>query len=168
MSPRRPVAESRRRPEAVFIEPLTEADRALRELHAQAASLCESGNLEVLGLRRDQLDALCDLLSRGHQLVAGRIAALGGGRLRARRPREPEAFSLNTTAEPVPFFSSYRAGCRILCAAMQEALRLQDEISVLLLRELILRLEKQLWMIDVSSRNRGFDDSRAVARFLSC
>jgi hypothetical protein len=33
---------------------------------------------------------------------------------------------------------------------------------------LILRLEKQLWMIDVPARYRGFDDSRAVALFLSC
>jgi hypothetical protein len=168
MSTRIPSPETRRRPEARFVAQLTKADGALRELHARSASICESGNLEILGFRREQLDTLCDLLSHGYQLVDGRIRVLDGGRPAGHRPPETGAFSRNAIVEPITFFASYRACCRTLCTAMREAIRLQDQSSVLLLRDLILRLEKQLWVIDVPARNRGLDDSRAVALFLSC
>jgi len=168
MAARSAFAETRRRPEVRFIAQLAKADGALRELHARAASICESGNLEILGFRREQLDTLCDLLSHGYQLLDGRITALDGGRPPARRPQQAAAFSRNAIVEPITFLASYRSCCRILCAAMREAMGLQDSASVLLLRDLILRLEKQLWMIDVPARNRGLDDSRAVALFLSC
>jgi hypothetical protein len=165
---RSPFAESRRRPEARFIAQLAKADGALRELHARAASICESGNLEILGFRRDQLDTLCDLLSRGYQLVDGRLTALDGGRRPAPRVHGKDGFSRNAIVEPITFLAAYRSCCRILCAAMREAMGLQDQASVLLLRDLILRLEKQLWVIDTPARNRGLDDRRAVALFLTC
>jgi hypothetical protein len=168
MSSRHPCADHRRRPEALLVAQLSKADIALRELHARAASICESGNLEILGFRREQLDTLCDQLSHGYQLVDSRISALDGGRAAAHRHREGETFSRNAMVEPITFLASYRSCCRALCAAMREAMLVPDQSSVLMLRDLILRLEKQLWMIDVPARYRGFDDSRAVALFLSC
>jgi hypothetical protein len=168
MTARSSFAASRRRPEARFIAQLARADGALRELHARAASICESGNLEILGFRREQLDSLSALLSHGYQLVDGRITALDGGRPPEPRVQETNAFSRNAIVEPITFLASYRSCCRILCAAMREAMGLHDQASALLLRDLILRLEKQLWVIDTPARNRGLDDNRAVALFLTC
>jgi hypothetical protein len=168
MNSRASFGDHRKRTDLRFISFLSKADGALRELHARAASICETGNLEILGFRREQLDTLCDVLSRGYQVLDRRIAELDGHRIRNELRRSADGFTQNAILEPIGFFACYRSCCRSLCTAMKEAMRLGNSPAVLMLRALILQLEKQLWMFDAPARNHGMDDSRAVALFLSC
>jgi hypothetical protein len=147
---------------------LVKASEALAELNARTESIDNSGNLEILGFSRQHLKALRDLLTRGTRVVERRIAELeGGAQARYSQGRRYD-FSRNAIMEPITFFASYRGCCRALCAAMKVAMASADSATVLLLRDIVLRLEKELWMIDAPERNRGVDDSRAVALFLSC
>jgi len=168
MSTRPSLVEIKRPRERRLIALLGRADMALQDLRMRAASICQSGNLGILGFRREQLEELKALLHRGGQLLDERIYTLDGARGRDAAAPQEESFSRNAIVEPITFFGSYRACCRALCAAMKEAVRLEDSSSALLLRDLILKLEKQLWMIDVPDRTRGLDESRAVSLFLSC
>jgi len=168
MSSRHPSSDPKRPRERRLIALLGRADAALQDLRVRAASICQSGNLGILGFRGEQLEELKALLHRGNQLLDGRIYTLDGSRGRDPVAPQDENFSRNAIVEPITFFASYRGCCRALCAAMKEAVRLEDSTSALLLRDLILKLEKQLWMIDVPDRGRGLDERRAVSLFLSC
>lgn len=168
MSTRHRFSEPKPPRERRLISLLGRADAALQGLGVRAASICQTGYLGILGFRREQLEELKALLHRGDQLLNERIYTLDGSRARDPAAPQGENFSRNPVVEPITFFSSYRACCRALCAAMKEAVRLEDSTSALLLRDLILRLEKQLWTIDVPERTRGLDESRAVSLFLSC
>jgi hypothetical protein len=160
MSTRQPFADPHRPRDRRLISLLARADQAVRDLQRRAASICRSGNLEILGFRRSQLEELNSLLSHGAQVLDGRLYTLDG----SHRVEEagPDA------DEPITFFAAYRACSRALCAAMKESARLADSTSTLGLRELIIQLEKQLWMIDEPDRSRGREDRRAVSLFLSC
>jgi hypothetical protein len=147
---------------------LVKAGESLAELNARTESLDNSGNLEILGFSRQHLKALRDLLTRGMRVVDRRIANLEGGRGGRVSPTRRYDFSRNAIMEPIHFFASYRACCRALCSAMKLAMAGADSATVLLLRDIVLGLEKELWLIDAPERNRGVDDSRAVALFLSC
>jgi hypothetical protein len=147
---------------------LVKASEALAELNARTENIDNSGNLEILGFSRQHLKTLRDLLTRGTRVVDRRIAELEGGANARLMPTHRLDSSRNAIMEPIKFFASYRACCRALCSAMKVAMAGCDSATVLMLRDIVLRLEKELWMIDAPERNRGVDDSRAVALFLSC
>ncbi len=147
---------------------LVKASETLAELNARTESMDNAGNLEILGFSRQHLKTLRDLLTHGTRVVDRRIAELEGGDSARVGPSRRFDFSRNAIMEPIKFFASYRACCRALCSAMKVAMAGCDSATVLLLRDIVLRLEKELWMIDAPERNRGVDDSRAVALFLSC
>jgi hypothetical protein len=147
---------------------LVKASEALAELNARTDSMKSSGNLDILGFSRQRLKALSDLLTRGTRVVDRRIAELEGAAEARVVPTRRYDFSRSAVMEPVTFFSSYRASCRALCSAMKVAMGYSDSATVLMVRDIVLQLEKELWMIDAPERNRGVDDSRAVALFLSC
>jgi hypothetical protein len=147
---------------------LARASEVLAELNARTESISSSRNLEILGFSRQHLEAINDLLTRGHRAVDRRITELeGGGDARVVQARRYD-FSRNAIMEPITFFASYRSCCRALCTAMRSAIAASDSVTTLLLRDLIMSLEKELWLIDAPERNRGLEDSRAVALFLSC
>jgi DNA-binding ferritin-like protein len=62
----------------------------------------------------------------------------------------------------------YRDCCRSLCKALNESLRASDWATGALLSDLVLRLEKQLWLMDTSPHNRGVGSCRSVSLFLTC
>jgi hypothetical protein len=152
--------------EGKIAELLMKADKAVQELHARTESIHSSEKLENLGFSRQHLKSLCDVLSRGTQVIETRIEELAGKGiyLPPNSVNKPD----NEITEPITFLGSYRNCSRVLCSAMKEAMNLPDSTSAIILRELIMLLEKQLWMIDDPFRNRGVDDSRSVALFLSC
>jgi hypothetical protein len=147
-----------------FEQLLLQAHRSLLELRALAEQVCESERFESLEFRGDELRSLCSMLTEGSILLARRARALGFEDELSPAP----GGSFSPVIGPETLLASYRACCRRLCGAMKEAIRISDSSSVALLRDLILRLEKQLWVIDAPSRTFGVDDSRAIALFLSC
>jgi hypothetical protein len=70
--------------------------------------------------------------------------------------------------DPANFLPGNRACCRRLCRALRDALRVSDGSTGATLSELVLRLEKQLWLIDTPSHPRGIDACRSVSLFLAC
>jgi hypothetical protein len=141
---------------------LLKADEAVHELHARTESIHSSEKLDVLGFSRPNLKSLCDDVSRGTQWIETRIAEVSGKGIYS-----PPS-SVNKPYNEIDFLGSCRTCCRFLCNAMKEAMNLPISTSAVVLRELIMLLEKQLWMVDDPFRNRGLEDSRAVALFLSC
>jgi hypothetical protein len=168
MSTRTTSASTTQRDGLKIADCLVKASEALAELNARTESIDNSGNLEILGFSWQHLKTLRDLLTRGTRVVDRRVAELEGGDGSRVMPTRGFEFSRNAIMEPITFFASYRACCRALCSAMKVAMAASDSTTVLLVRDLVLRLEKELWMIDSPERNRGADDIRAVALFLSC
>jgi DNA-binding ferritin-like protein len=62
----------------------------------------------------------------------------------------------------------YRRCCRRLCRALGEARKVSDASTVAVLGEIILKLEKQLWLIDKPRHDPGTERYRSVSLFLTC
>jgi hypothetical protein len=149
---------------AGFEQLLSQAHRSLLDLRALAEQICEYDRFEDLEFRAAELRSLCSMLAEGSVELARRAKSLGFADELPPRPGSRGTLHVN----PVTLLAAYRGSCRRLCAAMKEAIRISDGVSVAMLRELILRLERQLWVIDAPSRTFGIEDSRAVALFLAC
>jgi hypothetical protein len=162
------ILEVEKKSGSQLIELLGNASKGVEELRVHAECICESGNLENLGYRRQPLEGLCQLLAKGGHELGDRINCLDASAGVGNRESNEKPISHSAACEHASFIGSYRSCCRHLCKAMTEAIRDSDSASVLMLRNLIMRLEKQLWTIDSPSRNHGLDDSRTVALFLSC
>ena len=147
---------------------LREAQGALMTLRTLTDRECRSSNLRAIGFRENELRFLCAVLADGSFVLHRRAIALGAAFEAEAAPARGETDSGNAEVEPLALIGAYRKCCRRLCDAIKEAVRISDPESISMLRELILRLEKQLWVIDLPSRNCGVGDSRAVALFLSC
>ena len=151
-----------------LVDMMCDAIEALDELHGLAEAFVEAGNYGDMEFRQPELRSLGELTAKGAHSLRCRAAQLdpSGGRFSKRPPN----VRLGDTdeMEPITLIRSYRACSRRLCDAMKEAVRISDRESAAVLRILILRLEKQLWVIDSPSRSYGVHDSRAVALFLSC
>jgi hypothetical protein len=147
---------------------LCNAASAMADLQAQAERICSSGRAEELEFSHRHLEGLCSFLGRGLAEIRKRMpeddAILGldsGGRgfeLRAQ----------DLPSEPVELLSAYRASCRCLCKAMRQSVLGSNRQLTSILSELIVNLEKQLWVIDAPSRNYGAYEVRSVALFRSC
>jgi hypothetical protein len=140
---------------------LRQVDASLGNLKLRAASLGDAG---PIGLCPRQMLVLGEILERGQQRIARRIAELGGlGReILGETPRPQDL------PDPVAFMIEYRACCRSLCRALSESQRAVDTASGAMLSELALRLEKQLWLMDTSQHDRGAESCRSVSLFLTC
>jgi hypothetical protein len=133
------------------------------ELRASGASLAtETG---ALGFCPRQMRALGEILGRARQRIAARIAQLGGAGSRdpLGAPARP-----GDVADPVAFMIEYRDCCRRLCRALNEALRAEDPATGAMLSELVMRLEKHLWLMDTSTHDRGAASCRSVSLLLTC
>ncbi|HEY1791651.1 MAG TPA: hypothetical protein VGG34_01930 [Opitutaceae bacterium] len=144
-------------------ELLSAAQAALLELRAVSERICESGRLEEFELRPAEMRSLCRLLAEGSILISKRADRLG----------VPHEIFLQddfapAQVDPLALITAYRTCCRLLCRTMKVSLRMSDNETALLLRNFVMSLEKQLWVIDAPSRTHGSDDSRAVSLFLAC
>src|SRR5665213_2728980 len=149
-----------------LVEMICDALDALDELRGLAETFAEAGNHDVLEFRPRELRALGELATNGSISLKRRAAQLNPARrFSAKGPTHDHPGGADEL-EPITLIRSYRACSRRLCDAMKEAIRVSDGESAAVLRTLILRLEKQLWVIDSPSRAYGVHDSRAVALFL--
>ncbi len=71
-------------------------------------------------------------------------------------------------ADPFAFMAEYRTCCRLLCRALNEALRTANAPASAMLSDFVLRLEKQLWLMDTPRTDPGSDRYRSVSLFLTC
>jgi hypothetical protein len=120
-----------------------------------------------LGYHPRQMRLVGEILGRGRSAILSRIGELGGERtlggesnLNPVGPRED--FDLRR------FMTEYRGCCRRLCAALNEARRVSDDATGSLLRDLALRLERQLWLMDRRPKNDEIEYGRVVSLFLAC
>jgi hypothetical protein len=156
---RSPAAEDNR------IGLLRQVAASLWNLNLRASSSSLSSETGALGFCPREMRALGEILDRGRRRIAARIAELGGAGSgeplgEPARPRDIE--------DPVAFMIEYRDCCRHLCRALNESIRSADPATGAMLSELAMRLEKQLWLMDVSTHDRGAESCRSVSLFLTC
>jgi hypothetical protein len=145
---------------------LAKAEPALSLLKERASQLISLGNPEGLGFSRGQLETLCRILNEGCGRVHRRLVDIAGDA----NPAKPAADSTppGNPEDPLVFLAEYRACCRRLCGAMNEALRISDGATGAMLGGLMLRLEKQLWLMDTPRLSAGVDPYRSISLFLTC
>jgi hypothetical protein len=143
---------------------LWEVNAALASLRLQMERVQASPELSGLGFNPRQVAKLCAILDQGRGSILRRIADSGD----AVTAEKQEAGLSQPADDPANFLPGYRAGCRRLCRALRDALRVSDGSAGATLSELVLRLEKQLWLIDTPSHYRGIDACRSVSLFLTC
>jgi hypothetical protein len=139
----------------------------LRNLGRRVGRSRIEGKPEDLGYHPRQMRVLGEILARGQSAILRRIETLGGagdlGDEPASNAGEPsEHFDL------VGVMIEYRGCCRRLCAALNESRRVSDEGTSVLLRDLALRLERQLWLMDRRPKDDEIEYGRVVSLFLAC
>jgi len=147
---------------------LEDASEELLRLRECTASLAESPESTVFCPR--QLQSLRSELDRGRGLIAARMAALGGSR------SEGAAAAIGTAAKKAEprkvrartLMRTYGKCSHQLCRVVQEARRISDSTTAAMLSDLILRMEKQLWLLDAPSQQREPASRRVVAFYFSC
>ena len=112
-----------------------------------------------------QLRVLRDVLDGGREAIGARMEILGGHRpatnlsagQRAQRKIRSRAL-----------MRAYGKCSHQLCRVQQEARRISDGTTAAMLSDLILRMEKQLWLLDAQSQQRAPATRRVVSFFFSC
>jgi hypothetical protein len=145
---------------------LADACAELRRLEACAQDL---GGVPALpattNLRSTEIAALRSLAEEGSTALAHRLRVLG---IESAESTLPAPRRANRTSRSVrSLVAVYRKCSRRLCAALQGARRSSDAATAALLRALILRLEKQLWLLDSLSGSALVDRS-VLGIFLAC
>ena len=145
---------------------LADACAELRRLEACAQDMGGVAALPSTSkLRSNEIAALRSLAEEGSTALADRLRVLG----------IESAESIFTGPTPGARTSRsvrglvaiYRKCSRRLCAALQGARRSSDAATAALLRALILRLEKQLWLLD-SLSGSAHEDRSVLGIFLAC
>lgn len=149
-----------------LIELLSQADEALAHLRERADHIFALGDLVSLGFCPRQMKTLCGILDHGRGRIRRRLSILSSA---AEAPDEAmQSDPPPNISDPIAFMAEYRACCRLLCKALSEALRVANTPSVSMLSDFILRLEKQLWLMDTPKNDPGSDRYRSVSLFLTC
>lgn len=163
---------------------LEETLLALARLHASTDRLRPTDEKNSAGLASfpsAQLDRLSAMISKGAADITRRVKQLSGEdvatsshlaelwrRGSAAFPGDRIVNSLpDSNPHPRSLLATYRAACRALCTAVQEARQAGDTSTVVLLSALLQNLEKQLWLLD-SSRVRRCVGASTIDLFLSC
>lgn len=145
---------------------LSQADAALGHLRDRAEKIMALEDAVSLGFCPRQMKTLCAILDYGRGRIHRRLAIMSGTVV-----AEGESPSSNPpfgVASPVAFMAEYRACCRLLCSALRESRRISSSPTVAMLSDLVLRLEKQLWVMDSPKHDPGSEPYRTVSLFLTC
>ncbi len=141
------------------------ADELLR-LQECAAGIAEAPETTVFC--PEQLRKLRDVLERGREAIAARMVILGGPRPGLR----PASLSADRRdrrkIRPRALMRTYGKCSHQLCRVVQEARRISDATTAAMLSELILQMEKQLWLLDAPSQQHAPATRRVVSFFFSC
>jgi hypothetical protein len=149
-----------------LIELLARAGSSLAYFRERAGALVTQEGPLILGFCPRQMWTLCGILDEGRGRLQRRLEGLlgPGGHVEFSTDSNPAGASDN----PAAFMAEYRGCCRRLCKALNEARRISDAASCAMLSELVLRLEKQLWLMDTPERDPGTERYRSVSLFLTC
>lgn len=165
---------------------LEESLQALACLHAAVGQLSPSVRESSSGLpvfSRPQLDHLSAAIRQGGAAIARRLKERAISQAEGEtRHRGVEFWRADATTElrenshganrthdlgSRSLLSSYRTACRALCDSLQEAQRISDTATAVVLCGLLQRLEKQLWLLD-SSQEHVRVGLPTIDLFLSC
>jgi hypothetical protein len=119
------------------------------------------------GFNGHQMRVLGSILDRGCDAIVRRLESMGVP-IRGGDQRGMDPSPIGRQFDPFEFMAEYRGCCRGLCAALREALRVSDAATGAFLRDLALRLEKQLWLMDPRPRDTEPEHCRNVLLFLAC
>jgi hypothetical protein len=167
MAPVQPTAKQGPAANNELIEKLRHASSSLsclRELAEQVASLDDPVQL---GFCPKQMKTLCTIIDQGRGRIQRRLAILVGPGT-ADDDGTADAVPTMNISDPATFVAEYRACCRHLCKALNEALRISYAPAIAMLSDFVLRLEKQLWLMDTPKSEPGSDPYRSVSLFLTC
>jgi hypothetical protein len=149
-----------------LVDLLAKAEAALALLRERTRQLVSLGNSAPHGFSPGQLETLCTILDEGRSRVHRRLVDFVGECDQA--GPSADSHSPVNIENPLMFLGDYRACCRRLCKAMKEALRISDATTGAVLSDLMLRLEKQLWLMDTPRLSSGTEPYRSISLFLTC
>jgi hypothetical protein len=152
---------------ARLVRSLRQVGTDLRMLEIRARRAEGSGELSRLDFCPKQIGRLRLILSEGRTAVVRRAGELGEALSEHNAGEGADVSPSIEAGDPTAFLAAYRACCRRVCGALREAIDNRDSLTGAMLSGLVLKLEKQLWLID-TARNRGADDWRSVSLFLAC
>jgi hypothetical protein len=150
--------------EEELIRLLAQASSALGRLRDRATRFASLADPVAAGFCPSELRTLCAILDHGRGRIDRRLAILKAGAQVAPADSDPPC----ATADPLSFMAEYRGCCRLLCRALNEALRIPNAAAGSMLSDFILQLEKQLWLMDSPKQDSGPDRYRSVSLFLTC
>jgi hypothetical protein len=162
-----PIANEAQVADEGLIRLLRCANASLGQLRQRAEDVVALEDAAELGFCPRQLKTLCGLLDGGRGRIQRRLSIVAGACGAGREP-EPDSVAPVNAADPLAFMAEYRACCRLLCRALNEALRISNGPAGAMLSDFVLRLEKQLWLVNAPKRDPGTDPYRSVALFLAC
>ncbi len=119
-------------------------------------------------VRRPPIEALCSTLEQGCTEISTRMNALGHAPPATRATPRHGSTRGASPLSPHAVTKACRSCFRHLCGALREARRISDTQTAAVLIQLVLSLEKQLWLLGPPLRERGASDWRAVNLFSHC
>jgi hypothetical protein len=150
-----------------LIQLLRDADASLGHLRERAGIVVAQTDPAALGYCPKQMKTLCAILDHGRGRIQRRLSILMGS-ARNEDEDEPNWVPPTNILDPLAFMAEYRACCRLLCRALSEGRRIANTPAVAMLSDFVLRLEKQLWLMDTPKNHHGTDPYRSVSLFLTC
>jgi hypothetical protein len=150
-----------------LIELLRQASSSLGCLKELAEHVVSLDDPVEHGFCPRQMKTLRTILDQGRGRIQLRVAILVGPGS-ADDDGNADAGPTMNISDPATFVAEYRACCRLLCKALSEALRISYAPAVAMLSDFVLRLEKQLWLMDTPKSDPGADRYRSVSLFLTC
>jgi hypothetical protein len=166
MAPVQPTAKQSLLATDELIQLLRHANSSLSYLRELAAHVVSLEDPVELGFCPRQMKTLCGIIDHGRGRVERRVAILAGSG--SADDWAADARPAMNMSNPAEFMAEYRACCRLLCKALNEAQRISYAPAVSMLSDFVLRLEKQLWLMDSPKPNPGSDRYRSVTLFLTC
>jgi hypothetical protein len=146
---------------------LRQANSALARLKQRADKAMALKDPVAAGFSPRQIKTLCGIIDEGRRRIRRCLDAEDDPAILA-GDESPEFVPTTGMGDPASFMAQYRFSCRLLCRALNEALSAADARVGAMLSDLVLRLEKQLWLMDTHGTNHGSDRHRSVSLFLTC
>jgi hypothetical protein len=146
---------------------LRQASASLEHLRQRAENVLALEDPVSLGFCPKQLKTLCGIIDQGRGRIRRQLVKMEGAETQ-RDAEAPDFRPPANLADPFSFMAAYRASCRLLCRALNEALCNTDGPTCAILSDFVLRLEKQLWLMDAPENDPGSDRYRSVSLFLTC
>jgi hypothetical protein len=166
MASPQPESDKARLPSEPLHSLLGQADTLLEHLRRRAENILGLEDPTSIGFYPRQLKTLCGIIDQGRARIQLHVETrdLATGR----DDEAPDRGPTTPMADPIAFMAEYRASCRLLCRALSEALRTANAPTGAMLSDLVLRLEKQLWLVGPKKKDTGSDRYSSVSLFLTC